>query len=194
MGHKSTNEKWYERSMYYLFENNYGMVYKFIYAITFDTEVTKDATQETFIKAFASIDKLRDKDKFIPWLKKIAVNTTKDFLRNKNLYSAKNISMYNENGSVRDELFVDDLSQNTLPENIIEKRELQETVFKCLEQLTFEERQLVYLRYYDDLSFSQISEITEITEASARMKLTRIRRKINNEYSKGGSQYDGAFK
>lgn len=75
-----------ESAMEILVKRYYDLVYSFIYRNTSDYNTAYDITQDVFIKMMKNIDKYQiENGKFKSWLLKIAVNTTKDYFRSKNL-------------------------------------------------------------------------------------------------------------
>jgi len=74
-----------------LFEIFYRRTYAVVYAILRHRESAEDITQDAFIKAFLNLPKLRDKEKFGPWLAAIATNLARNYLkREKRLYFTGN--------------------------------------------------------------------------------------------------------
>lgn len=73
-----------ESAMEILVKRHYNLVHSYIYRTTNDYNISYDITQEVFIKMMKNIDKYNlESGKFKNWLLKIAVNTTKDYLKSK---------------------------------------------------------------------------------------------------------------
>lgn len=180
--HQKPNNNWYEGALEYLFDNNYVYIFKYVSMISMDYELAKDITQETFAKAIMSISQLRDKTKFLPWIRKIAYNTCMDYLKKKNKYDGQSASLSDEESAAVDDYLTADHSG--LPENIVLTKELSEKIDECLKFLNTNERNLIYLRYYDDCKYYEIAEMLNISEPSARMQLMRAKRKLLNLFNK----------
>ena len=83
-------DKGYENATEILFEENYNRVYRKAVSILLDTELAKDAAQETFLRAFSNMDTLKDKSKFSSWVCSIAVNVCNRMLMQKIKFRSKN--------------------------------------------------------------------------------------------------------
>lgn len=69
-----------------IYEISSPAVYKAIRVLIKDEDTVYDILQDTYVKAFTRLDQLQDAEKLIPWLKMIANNRAKDWLKNQNPY------------------------------------------------------------------------------------------------------------
>ena len=137
-----------------------------------DSDVADDIAQETFIKAVSVIDEGRyvDNGKFASWIMRIAHNKALDFFRaqkNNNSVSESS-SGYNILGTMR-------YSEKSIEDNIISDQ-ISADIRALVELLPDEQREVVMLRYYSDLSFKEIAEQTgvSINTALGRMRYALI--------------------
>lgn len=72
-----------------LFERYYGAVRAYAYRLCHDLSLADDITQQTFIKMAKSMPTYQEKDRFKPWIFRIALNTTRDALRSSRRYQEK---------------------------------------------------------------------------------------------------------
>jgi len=153
-----------------LFETYYDKAYKTIYIITRDREMSKDLTQETFIKTLKNINQLRDPAKFGAWLSAIASNMARDGMRcKKKDIPVEHIDTLWPAGQPLGQVNI------MLPEKVIEEKELRSKVIEAMDELDDMYKQVVILKYYWDLSEKEIAESLEIKEGTVKSRLHRAR-------------------
>lgn len=143
-------------------------LFSYIYFIVRSQETAEDLFQETFVKAITTIQQGRytANGKFGAWLTRIAHNLIIDVFRQER----------NENTVSNDETEVDLLNDAALCEENVEMQMVNEQtlsdVRRLLDALPDTQREVVYMRFYQDLSFKEISEITgvSINTALGRMR------------------------
>ena len=155
-----------------LFRHNKS-VYKYIYFIVKNKEIAEDIFQETFIKGIVTIKQGRytETGKFRAWIMRIAHNLIIDHFRQEK----------SENTISNDEVEVDlfnnaDLSDNTIEDYLIYNQIMMD-VRKLISFLPENQREVLDMRYYQDLSFKEIAEKTGISINTA---LGRMRYAILN--------------
>ena len=148
-------------------------LYSYIYYIVRNSEMTEDIFQETFMKAIITIRQGRynENGKFSAWLRRIAHNLIIDSFRqekSENLVSCDEpeVNILNNIG----------LAEGTI-ENAIVNRQILSDVRRLMEFLPDEQREVVYMRFYQDLSFKEIAEQTRV---SINTSLGRMRYAILN--------------
>lgn len=148
-------------------------VFNYIYFIIRNREMAEDVFQETFIKAITTIKQGRytENGKFRAWIMRIAHNLVIDYFRQER----------SENTVSNDETEVDLLNNANLCEETIEDRlvysQILEDVKKLIHYLPQSQREVLEMRYYQGLSFKEISEQTGISINTA---LGRMRYAILN--------------
>ena len=137
-----------------------------------DDDVADDIAQETFIKVIKVIDEGRyvDNGKFLSWVLRIAHNRALDYFRaqKSNNSVSESSAGYNVLGTLR-------YAENSIEDNIISDQTDQSSR-DLVELLPEEQREVVMLRYYSDLSFKDIAEQTgvSINTALGRMRYALI--------------------
>jgi RNA polymerase sigma-70 factor (ECF subfamily) len=172
----------YEYSLQVLFEENYDRVYNVAIAILLNKELAKDAVQETFLKAFLKIDTLKDKSKFNIWICTITRNVCKDMLRQICKQRDKNISIYDEDGSIKNNIA--ELSDFNVPDKIYEDNEARQELKAVIGEMDIDTQTIINLRYFEDLTYEQIAEYMDIKENNVRVKLYRAKRKMAEKIKK----------
>ena len=137
-----------------------------------DSDVADDLAQEVLIKVAKVLDEGRytDKGRFLPWLMRIAHNRVLDYFRGQK--SAKTIS---ESSAGFDVLGSKNFAGASIEDNIIAEQRAEE-IRALIEELPEEQREVVKMRYYEDLSFKEIAERTGvgINTALGRMRYALI--------------------
>ena len=143
-------------------------IYSYIYFIVHNRDLAEDIFQETFVKAIVTIKQGRyvENGKFKAWITRIAHNLIIDYFRQER----------NENTVSNDEAEFDlfnniKLCDGTIEDRIVKKQVLSD-VKKLIAHLPESQRTVLEMRYYRDMSFKEIAEITgvSINTALGRMR------------------------
>ena len=127
-------------------------IYFHVRRMIVDHDDTNDVVQNTFIKAWKGLDKFRHDAKLYTWLYRIATNESITFIKKKKLGTMLSFQNY---GSV--------LENKLVSSQDIDADKLLLTLKKAILSLP-ERQQLVFnMRYYDELTYEEISEITGVT-------------------------------
>ncbi|MDR1436711.1 MAG: sigma-70 family RNA polymerase sigma factor [Candidatus Symbiothrix sp.] len=156
-----------------LLNRHRSSIYSYIYFIVRNREMAEDIFQETFVKAIMTIKQGRytENGKFRAWINRIAHNLIIDNYRQEK----------NEQTISNDECEIDlfnnpKLSDGTI-EDVIVKNQILADVKKLINHLPENQKEVLILRYYQDLSFKEIAEITNVSINTA---LGRMRYAILN--------------
>jgi RNA polymerase sigma-70 factor (ECF subfamily) len=151
-----------------LLNRHQDRLFNYIYFIVRSKELAEDIFQETFVKAIVTLQQGRytNDGKFSAWITRIAHNLVIDQFRTER----------NENLVSNDESEIDLFNNAKLVEGNVENRMVNEQVLKDVRALIDElpdcQREVVFMRYYQDLSFKEIADITgvSINTALGRMR------------------------
>jgi len=149
-----------------LCQRYYATMAAIAYAVMSDHQLAEDAAQESFARALVNLRNLKKKDRFAPWLAAICRNVAKDMLAAK----ARQIN-------------TDDISEVAETGNSDENNR---AIRRAIERLPESAKYLVVLRYYDGLSYEQISSVLGISKASINGRLTRAKRKMADYLKRNG--------
>jgi len=136
------------------------------YSVLADHQLAEDAAQESFARALINLKNLRNKTKFVPLLAAICRNVAKDMIATK----AKHIS-------------TEDLSQ-VAEENSNDENNC--AIRRAIEQLPVSAKELIVLRYYNGLSYEEISSVLGISKPTINGRLTRAKRKMTKYLRRNG--------
>ena len=156
-----------------LFLRHKKRIFNYINSKVSDVDVSNDILQETFIKVFKIIKKgsYNEQGKFLPWVLRISHNLVMDHFRkekrSKIIYEK---DLYNTFSNIKS-------SENSLKQNIISDKTLSKTLSSMINTLPDSQKEIVKLRFFENLSFREIAEINNISINTA---LGRVRYSLNN--------------
>lgn len=156
-------------------------IYSFIYSKVMDKDIAEDIFQDTFIKVIKTLKRGRysEEGKFLPWVMRIAHNLIIDHFR-------KNKRMPKFEGSDDFNIFSVLCDSKLNVEKQIIKDQIESDVRQIIQQLPDDQREVLEMRMYKDMSFKEISEITgvSINTALGRMRYALINlRKVIEKYN-----------
>lgn len=146
-------------------------LYNFIFSKVFDRDLTEDIFQDTFIKVIKNLklNKYNEEGKFLPWVMRIAHNLVIDHFR-KN----KRIPKFDNSGDFDIFSVISDGDLNI--ENKIIKTQIEANLSEIIYSLPEDQREVLEMRMYRDMSFKEIAENTgvSINTALGRMRYALI--------------------
>lgn len=146
-----------------LFEKYYKKVYKAVYYLTKDYDISQDCAQEAFIVAYKKLHQLKEPEKFEAWICKIAINIAKKQVNNR-------VLLTDSAGAIETK----DESNKIMEDSLIVK--------EMLAKLPPEYRETVYFRYYLDLRVEDIAEILDTPLGTIKSRLSRFGEIIRKNY------------
>lgn len=166
-----------EEAFSQLLERYKKKVFGYILNVVRDRSIADDIFQETFFKVIRTLKKKQynDEGKFIQWVIRISHNLIIDNFRQNGKISTIS-KIVKPDGKVVDVFDVVKVEQRSAEDNMIKKQILQD-IRKLVEHLPFEQREVVILRHYYDLSFKEIADMTNVSINTA---LGRMRYAIIN--------------
>ena len=166
-----------ENALTVLINRHQSKIFGFIYSKISDRDISNDIFQDTFIKVIRTLKSksYNEEGKFLPWVMRIAHNLIIDHYR-KN----KKMPMFRETEEFSIFSIMSDDSLTI--ENKIIKDQVEVDLKKLIEELPADQKEVLIMRMYQDMSFKEISEITgvSINTALGRMRyaLMNIRKVI----------------
>jgi RNA polymerase sigma factor (sigma-70 family) len=150
----------------YIVEKYQNIVFSIALKVLRNREEAEEMAQESFIKAYKSLNTFKRKAKFSTWLYRITYNNCISEVRKRKIRFI----------STDDIEVKDDFSEINLDGIPEENREKYLKI--ALEKLQEDEYTLVLMYYFEDQSISEISKITGLTESNTKIKLHRARKKL----------------
>lgn len=152
-----------------IYKEYFGTVNKYLYCLTHNRDISEELTQETFYRAIQHIDKFKNNCQISVWLCQIAKNLWYDEVKKK-----KKI-----NDVSQEEIFSiqsEDEFENTI---ILNDDKLQ--LYKKIQKLNEQTREVIYLRITGELTFKEIGYILGKTESWARIIFYRGKQKLKED-------------
>lgn len=167
-----------EEALAQLIERHQSKVFRFIYSKVNDQEIADDIFQDTFIKVIHTLKgkNYKEEGKFLPWVMRISHNLVIDYFRKNN-----RMPMQRETEEYSIFNYMVDASPNI--ENDLITSQIESDVKKLINALPEDQREVITLRIYHDLSFKEIAEITgvSINTALGRMRYALLNLRKNIE-------------
>lgn len=166
-----------------LYERTYSGVYHTVLAlIKHDEDTVMDLVQDTYVKAFQSLGQLQQPEKFKAWVNRIALNKTKDYLKKEKMILFSELSP--EESEDLPELEFEDGDLTHLPDHVLDQRETTRLVNEILDTLSHEQRLVVGMYYYKEMSVAEIADALECSENTVKSRLHYARKKIKIKVEK----------
>ncbi|OUR90711.1 RNA polymerase subunit sigma-24 [Flavobacteriales bacterium 34_180_T64] len=160
-----------ESSLSVLIHRHKQKIYSFIYSKVFDRDVTEDVFQDTFIKVIKTLKlgKYNEEGKFLPWVMRIAHNLVIDYFRKNN-----RMPKFDNSGEFSIFSVLGDQALNA--EKQLIKDQVECDLRRLIEELPEDQKDVLVMRMYQDMSFKEISERTgvSINTALGRMRYALI--------------------
>ena len=160
-------------SFHSLFLRHKKRIFNYINSKVLDVDISNDILQETFIKVFKIIRKgsYNEQGKFLPWILRISHNLVMDHFR----YKKRSKMIYEKDlyytfSNIKS-------SDDAFKEKIISDKTLSKTLSKMIDQLPESQKEIVKLRFFENLSFKEIAEMNNISINTA---LGRMRYAVQN--------------
>jgi RNA polymerase sigma-70 factor, ECF subfamily len=148
-----------------LYDIFYRRIYRYCYFDLRDAEQSQDICQETFIKAWRSLPSfsMKEDGTFQAYLFRIARNLMIDLSRKKKAVSIDQIAEMEDKKSFEEDF---------------ERKEDAEMIQTALDKLDETEREILVLRYFEELPFEEIAQVTGMNEGALRVRVHRILKKL----------------
>ncbi|MBO4418768.1 MAG: sigma-70 family RNA polymerase sigma factor, partial [Oscillospiraceae bacterium] len=158
-----------------LYETTSPALYRSVRSMVHDEDLAWDIVQESYIRAFRSLDKLGANEAFLPWLRRIAVNETARAMAERRPLRFSELE--DEDGELPE---LPDLRADSQPELILDRQETSRLVREILADLPEQQNVIVGMRYYEDLSVREISELLKLAPGTVKAQLHRGRKHVED--------------
>jgi RNA polymerase sigma-70 factor, ECF subfamily len=167
-------------AMHELYERNRSRIYSLAYRYAGNVADAEDILQDTFIKAFQSLQKcqLNENSYFATWLYRIAVNCSLDHFRRRRRHEREVEWSENLPAAAGTE-------ESATPEGEYLRSEIRRQVRRGLERLTARKRMVVVLRHYQQLKIGEIAASMGCSEGSVKKQLFRALAQLKKELPAG---------
>lgn len=153
------------------YEESKDAVYGYLVYMTRDKQLAEDLSQETFLKMFLHMGKFRQESSAKTWALTIARNVFLTYAKKK-----RPILIEEENLERSFDYYQND------PEESMLYAEKRKSIEECLMALKEQERTLILLRDYEEMSYEEIGQVLGIEIGQVKSKLHRARKKFRQSY------------
>ena len=153
-----------------IYEEYFQTVYKYLYTLTHDQNLSEELTQETFYQAVKTYDSFRGDSKVSVWLCQIAKHLWYREYKRMNKYAPESV----------EELSKMIPSSDNLLQSILES-DAKVEMYRKIQNLDEKTREVIYMRLTGELSFREIGEILSRNESWARVTFYRGKQKLMKE-------------
>jgi RNA polymerase sigma-70 factor (ECF subfamily) len=144
-------------------------IYRLAFRMTKDHDSADDIAQETFVKAFTSIGSFKEEYKFYPWISRICVNLSINYLKRKKFTITE---------SELSPQKLEDKEAITDPMNQMIRDELMDRINSSINQLPPPFKAVLILKVYEELSYEQIAKTLNISVGTVMSRLFRARERL----------------
>tara|TARA_S200000501_G_scaffold354510_1_gene375275 strand:- start:2939 stop:3532 length:594 start_codon:yes stop_codon:yes gene_type:complete len=169
-----------ELALKHLINRHQLQIFNFINSKINDRDTSEDIFQDTFIKVIRTLKNglYNEEGKFLPWIMRIAHNLVIDHFRKSN-----RIPTIDNNDNFDIFQFISDSAPNA--ENVLVQEQILKDIQNLIQELPEDQKEVLIMRLYRDMSFKEISENTNVSinTALGRMRYAIINlRKLIHEH------------
>jgi RNA polymerase sigma-70 factor (ECF subfamily) len=156
-------------------------VYQICFRMLGNRHEAEDIAQEAFLRAYVNISSFNQERKFPTWLYRIATNLCIDRIRKKKPDYYLDAEIFGTDGL---DMYSQIAASGKTPESEVEGMELHETVQKEISALPEKYRSVIILKYLEDLSLNEISEILNMPLGTVKTRIHRGREALRKQLRK----------
>jgi RNA polymerase sigma-70 factor, ECF subfamily len=157
-------------------------IFSFVVRMVRNEDTAVDLTQDFFFKIFTVLEKYNFEYKFSTWAYRICYNLVIDHIR-KN--QAQVDSLDDETVSSRDMLDSDNVSRED-GFKALARQETRDYVWRVVDEIPLKFRELILLRYIQDLKYEEIAEITSLPVGTVKNRIFKAKEILKQEMEKDG--------
>jgi RNA polymerase sigma-70 factor (ECF subfamily) len=150
-------------------------------------EDVEDVAQEVFLRLYFSLDQLRTPEVFEPWLYRLTVNASYDYLRKQRRRMESRMSDLSEQQVV----LADAAAGGKVDQERQEQKRIRETVDAVLGAVSDDDRILLTLKEVEGLSLKELEKIYRVNENALKVRLFRARQRVLKAFGSSARQADG---
>jgi RNA polymerase sigma-70 factor (ECF subfamily) len=158
-----------------LVERHGRRVFRLAFRLTGNQQDAEDVVQDTFLRAYRTLDRFEEQALVITWLVRIATNCALDVLRRRRVRAPHLAVAADEGGSPISERVA---SPQPGPERLVLGSEVQQRIARALEELTPHERAAFTLRHFEERTIAEISETLSISANATKQAVFRAVQKM----------------
>ena len=156
-------------------------VYRLAYRMCGNAYDADEAAQEAFVAAWRALPNFRGDAKFSTWLYRLTTNAAIDVMRREKRHQ-----------TVGDGEMIDLADDADSPQETVERTEQQEAVQEALATLSEEYREVLLLRYMEELDYAEIAEVLQLPSGTVKSRINRAKAALKAALLKSGNIFGGS--
>ena len=156
-------------------------VYRLAYRMCGNAYDADEAAQEAFVAAWRALPNFRGDAKFSTWLYRLTTNAAIDVMRREKRHQ-----------TVGDGEMMELADDADSPQETVERTEQQEAVQKALATLSEEYREVLLLRYMEELDYAEIAEVLQLPSGTVKSRINRAKAALKTALLKSGNIFGGS--
>lgn len=156
-------------------------VYRLAYRMCGNAYDADEAAQEAFVAAWRALPNFRGDAKFSTWLYRLTTNAAIDVMRREKRHQ-----------TVGDGEMMELADDADSPQETVERTEQQEAVQKALSTLSEEYREVLLLRYMEELDYAEIAEVLQLPSGTVKSRINRAKAALKAALLKSGNIFGGS--
>ena len=156
-------------------------VYRLAYRMCGNAYDADEAAQEAFVAAWRALPNFRGDAKFSTWLYRLTTNAAIDVMRREKRHQ-----------TVGDGEMIDVADDADSPQETVERTEQQEAVQEALATLSEEYREVLLLRYMEELDYAEIAEVLQLPSGTVKSRINRAKAALKAALLKSGNIFGGS--
>ena len=156
-------------------------VYRLAYRMCGNAYDADEAAQEAFVAAWRALPNFRGDAKFSTWLYRLTSNAAIDVMRREKRHQ-----------TVGDGEMMELADDADSPQETVERTEQQEAVQKALSTLSEEYREVLLLRYMEELDYAEIAEVLQLPSGTVKSRINRAKAALKAALLKSGNIFGGS--
>jgi RNA polymerase sigma-70 factor, ECF subfamily len=161
------------RAFEQLFQQYHRGIYNTIYQVTRNEADAADLTQEVFVRAYRALPRLQTPEAFTSWLYRIAVNLSRNWLRDRGRVRIESLELPGDDGEEGSTREIADPSGD--PVALTQAQDLRERVQKAVEGLSPDHRTVVTLHHLEGMPVEEIARVMDCSIGTVKSRLSRAR-------------------
>ena len=156
-------------------------VYRLAYRMCGNAYDADEAAQEAFVAAWRALPNFRGDAKFSTWLYRLTTNAAIDVMRREKRHQ-----------TVGDGEMIEVADDADSPQETVERTEQQEAVQEALATLSEEYREVLLLRYMEELDYAEIAEVLQLPSGTVKSRINRAKAALKAALLKSGNIFGGS--
>jgi len=158
-----------------IYRQNFDKVFRFLQKLTGNYTLSEDLAQETFLRAFESFERFDGSCEIYTWLISIAKHVYYKYLKkNKMMLQSSNLDVIIDTYQT--------LNTDENPPEAFDRKLMRDAIIKVIGKLPEKYRDVVILRIYGEMNFSQVGFALGISENSAKVIYCRAKKMLKEEF------------